>query len=172
MTCRHVLGLIDAGPFADYPRAHLDAAWQHARQCPTCGPALEAATALTAGLPALPDLAPPRDLTAAVLARIAEIAPTETARAAATIPEATLPSVTRDWPAWATALGGISAGLAIVLWTPLGGVAPMDIAWLRLPGVTPNLVAIPWTTSAALILAGGLALYVTGLFADVGRNRR
>jgi hypothetical protein len=48
----------------------------------------------------------------------------------------------------------------------------MDIAWLRLPGVTPNLVAIPWTTSAALFLAGGLALYVTGLFADVGRNRR
>lgn len=172
MTCRHVLGLIDAGPFADYPRAHLDAAWQHARQCPRCGPALEAATALTAGLPALPELAPPRDLTAAVLARIGAITPADTARAAATIPEAAMPSVTRDWPAWATALGGTSAGLAIVLWTPLGGVAPVDIAWLRLPGMTPNLFAIPWAASTALILAGGLALYVTGLFADVGRGQR
>ena len=172
MTCRHVLGLIDAGPFADYPRAHLDAAWQHARQCPTCGPAHEAATALTSDLASLPYPAPPRDLTAAVLARIGEIAPAETARAATTIPEATMPSVTRNWPAWATALGGMSAGLAIVLWTPLGGVAPMDIAWLRLPGVIPNLAAIPWRTSAALILAGGLALYVTGLFAEVRRGQR
>jgi hypothetical protein len=38
MTCAHVLGLIDAAPVADYPRAHLDAAWQHARECATCGP--------------------------------------------------------------------------------------------------------------------------------------
>jgi hypothetical protein len=83
-----------------------------------------------------------------------------------------MPSVTRDWPAWATALGGTSAGLAIVLWTPLGGVAPVDIAWLRLPGMTPNLFAIPWAAATALILAGGLALYVTGLFAEVGKDRR
>jgi hypothetical protein len=168
MTCRHVLGLIDASPFADYPRAHLDAAWQHARHCPTCGPALETATALTAGLAALPHPAPARDLTASVLARIAEIEPARTAHAAATIPEATVPSMTRTWPAWATALGGIGAGVAIVLWTPLSGVAPMDIAWLRPRGMTPNLVATP----AALILAGGLALYVVGLFAPLDRRRR
>ena len=39
MTCAHVLGLIDAGSFAGLSAAHLDAAWQHARQCATCGPA-------------------------------------------------------------------------------------------------------------------------------------
>jgi len=172
MTCRHVLGLIDAGPFADYPRAHLDAAWQHARQCPTCGPALEAATALTAGLSALPHPAPARDLTAAVLARIAQVDSTGIPHTAPTRPEATMPSVTRDWPAWATALGGIGAGFAMVLWTPLGGAAPMDIAWLRLPGMPSDPVAMFSTTPAALVLASGLALYVTGLFAQVRRGRR
>ena len=59
MTCAHVLGLIDSSPFGDYPRAHLDAAWRHARQCATCGPALAAATALTADLTALLQPAPP-----------------------------------------------------------------------------------------------------------------
>lgn len=59
MTCSQVLGLIDAGPFADYPPAHVDAAWQHARHCPTCGPALKTATALTAELGALPEPTPP-----------------------------------------------------------------------------------------------------------------
>lgn len=93
-------------------------------------------------------------------------------RAAATVPEATVPSVTRDWPAWATALGGVGAGLAIVLSTPLGGAAPMDIAWLRLRGMTAGLVAMPSTTPAALALAGGLALYLVGLFAPLDRSRR
>ena len=86
MTCTHVLGLIDAGPFADYPRAHLDAAWEHARQCATCGPALQAAAALTADLPALPQPAPPPDLAAAVLARIARIDRANPVPAAAAMP--------------------------------------------------------------------------------------
>jgi len=42
-------------------------------QCSTCGPALEAAAALTANLAALPQPAPPPDVTAAVLARITQI---------------------------------------------------------------------------------------------------
>ena len=50
MTCAHVLDLIDASPLADYPSARLDAAWQHARHCATCGPALDAATALAGDL--------------------------------------------------------------------------------------------------------------------------
>ena len=48
---------------------------EHARQCATCGPALEAAAALTADLAALPQPAPPPDLAAVVLARIAQIEP-------------------------------------------------------------------------------------------------
>ena len=71
MTCAHVLGLIDAGPFADYPPAHLESAWQHARQCATCGPAMEAATSLTIDLAALPQVAASPELTTTIPARIA-----------------------------------------------------------------------------------------------------
>ena len=73
MTCAHVLGLIDAGDFADYPREHLEEAWRHARQCATCGPALEMASRFTSGLAALPQPAPPRELLAGVLADIERI---------------------------------------------------------------------------------------------------
>jgi len=166
MTCRHVLGLIDAGPFADYPRAHLDAAWQHARQCATCGPALGAAAALTADLSALPQPAPPPDLTAAVLARVAQIAPT-TARAAAA-----RPAVTRDWSAWATAVGGVTAGFAIVWALPPGHWVSINIAPLSVGSMTTGLVTMPPTTTGALVLATGLALYVAGLFAPLSRRRR
>ncbi len=38
MTCAHVLGLIDAAPFANYPAGHLDAAWDHARGAPPAVP--------------------------------------------------------------------------------------------------------------------------------------
>ena len=85
MTCAHVLGLIDAAPFANYPAGHLDAAWDHARACATCGPALNAAAALTAGLARLPQPEPPAHLAAAVLARIARLDPPERSRAATAV---------------------------------------------------------------------------------------
>jgi hypothetical protein len=162
MTCAHVLGLIDAGPFADYPRAHLDAAWQHARQCATCGPALELANALTSGLRALPQAAPPPALTATVLARIARTEQTTSARAAEASPG------TRDWPVWVTTTGGLAAGLAIVLSIP----HTIDITSPRLGGFTAGLVAMPDTTAGVLVLAAGLALYAAGLFAPVSGGRR
>src|SRR5688572_11629221 len=69
----HVLGLIDAGPFADYPSAHLAAAWEHATGCPTCGAARQAADAITAELTALPQPVPPSGLAELVMARITRI---------------------------------------------------------------------------------------------------
>ena len=172
MTCTHVLGLIDAGPFADYPRAHLDAAWEHARQCAACGLALEVATALTADLAALPQPAPPPDLTAVVLARITRIDQAQFAPAAAAMPETGARSSTRDWWTWARALGGLAAGLTIVLSMPPGERAPIDIASSRVGGIAVGLVAMPATTTEALVLAAGLLLYVAGLFAPLGGRRR
>ncbi len=172
MTCAHDLGLIDAGPFADYPRAHLDEAWQHARQCATCGPALEAATALTMDLAGLPEPAPPAELAGTVLARIARIEPAQFAPAAAAMPETRAPSSTRDWSPWATTLGGLAAGLAIVLSMPPGEGAPIDIMSPRVGGMTTRLVAMPLTTTWALVLAASLGLYVAGLFAPLGGKRR
>ncbi len=162
MTCAHVLGLIDAGPFADYPRAHLDAAREHARHCATCGSALEVATALTADLGALAQPIPPHDLTAAVLARIAQVDVVPATDAA--MAETSVRS--RDWSAW-TALGGLAAGIAIVLFTRLGAAVPIDIAVPRVRGMTAGLVGMPTTMTAALLVASGLVLYVSGLFAPL-----
>ena len=158
MTCAHVLGLIDAGPFADFPPAYLDAAWQHARQCATCRPALEAATALTADLGALPQAAPPPDLAAVVMARIARIEPEESAPAAADGSE---------WRGWAAALGGLGAGAAIVLLTHLGERPLMGLR--RLPA---GLDAMPSTITGVLALAVGVVVYAAGLFASLGGRRR
>jgi len=142
MTCAHVLGLIDAGPFADYPRAHLDAAWEHARTCATCGPALAAADRLARDLVGLPQPAPPPDLAAAVIARIARI-------------EAEGPAIhdgAPDWSPWMTALGALAAGVAIALSTTSGGEVAIDARW-------------------APVAAAGLALYAAGLFAPLGEKR-
>jgi hypothetical protein len=190
MTCAHVLGLIDAGPFADYPRAHLDVAWQHARRCATCGPALEAATALTTNLAGLPQPPAPPELTAAVLARIAQIerphfAPAaemaetragfkteggirlqpdlagfETSRRAL--------SGARDWPAWAAAPGGLAAGFVIALSMASGDGALIDISSSGVGGMTAGLFAMLSTTTWMLVLAASLALYAAGLFAPLG----
>jgi hypothetical protein len=187
MTCPHVLDLIDAGPFANYPRAELDAAWEHARSCGTCGPALQVATALKADLAALPQPAPPAHLAAVVLARIAQLDPpslplekrsfgaaghTHSADASV-MRETRAPSSTREWPAWATSLGGIAAGLVIVLSMPPGVVVPIDLASPRVVGLTTGLVPMPSTTTGAVVLAAGLVLYLGGLFAPFrGRTRR
>jgi hypothetical protein len=143
MTCAHVLGLIDAGPFADYPQAHREAAWQHARQCATCGPALDGAKRLDADLAVLPQPAPPPDLAVAVIARIARIEETPAVHAGA-----------REWSTWITALGAVAACLAIALWPPSPGQAWID--------------ELTW----ASVLAAGLALYAAGLFAPLGGNGR
>jgi len=171
MTCAHVLGLIDAGPFADYPRAHLDAAWQHARQCATCGPALKAATELTTDLAALPQPAPSAELAAAILARISQAEQAQPARAATAMPATRLPSIARDWSAWATALGGLAAGLVIVLSMAAGEGARINIASPRVGGMT-GLVGMPPMTTDALVLAAGLLLYAGGLFAPLSRRSR
>ena len=168
MTCAHVLGLVDAGPFADYPRAHLEAAWQHARQCARCGPALEAAAALTMALPALPQPSTPPDLKAVVLARIARI---EHTAADATAPVTAARSGAPSWSAWATVLGGLAAGLAIVGSMPPGGGIPIDFVAPRVGGMTAGLVPMPGTATGALVLAASLLLYAAGLFAPVGERR-
>jgi len=169
MTCSHVLGLIDAGPFTDAPRAHLEAARLHASQCATCGPAFEAARALTDGLAALPQVAPPPDLADAVLARVARIEEGVPSPAASP-PQAAVRSIARDWRTWATAAGGLAAALAIVLWTPFAGASPIDFA-ARNPWATASLVPMPSTTTGTLVLAAGLLIYVAGLFSPV-RDRR
>jgi hypothetical protein len=170
MTCRHVLDLIDAGPFADYPRTHLDAAWEHARHCATCGPAMKAAAALTSDLAALVQPAPPPDLAAIVMARIARIDQADPVHGAA-VADRMAASRTRDWSAWIT-LGGLAASMAIVVLTPLGDVSTTDFALPMVRGISGAVVAMPLTTTGMLALASGLVLYAAALLAPLGDSRR
>ena len=165
MTCAHVLGLIDAGPFADYPQEHLDAARAHARECPTCGPALALTTSLTAELGALPDPDGPADLASIVMARIAQLPEPGSARAAVT-QDAVATARRRDWAQSVTALGGLVAGLALVLTMPSGADVLGDFVTPRL-SAAGALSTVPSSGPAALAIGAGLLLYAVGLFAPV-----
>ena len=158
MTCAHVLGLIDAGPFAEYPQEHLDAARAHARECPTCGPALEAATVMTAELRALPGPDAPADLANIVMAQIAQL-PEPEAAAVAVAPR-------RDWAQVVTVIGGLVAGLALILTMPTGANVLGDFMTPRFTAADA-LATLPSSAPAALAIGLGLLLYIVGLFAPV-----
>ena len=158
MTCAHVLGLIDAGPFADYPQEHLDAARAHAQACPTCGPALEAATVMTAELRALPGPDAPGDLASIVMAQIAQRPEPGSAVAAAV--------QSRDWAPALTVLGGLVAGLALILTMPTGAEALGDFVTPRF-GAAGALATMPSSAPAVMAIGAGLLLYVAGLFGPV-----
>ena len=166
MNCSHVLGLIDAGPFADYPRAHREAARRHALQCATCGPALRASETMTAGLAALPQPAPPRDLAAGVLARIARLDPPATATVST--PIAARRASSRPFPALAV----LGAGTAVAIGFMVPGASSIDVQSLGFARTGTGLVVMPATIAGALGLAGGLALYALGLFMPLALERR
>lgn len=160
MNCPHVLGLIDAGPLADYPQTHLDAARTHARVCATCGPALEAAATLSNALASLPLTAPPPDFTARVMGRIAA------AERSAVVPalehESRVSSVTTALSPWANA-AGLAASVGAVVWSMAAGGGE---------GIDATGMAISITPAAMPLLAAGLIVYVTSLFSAsaIGSN--
>jgi hypothetical protein len=163
MTCTHVIGLIDAGPFVDYPSEHREAAWRHARQCATCGPALDAVDAVTSSLRVLPDPILSRDLTADVLARVAAV---EQARGAMPAPAmVTAPATSRAvWVSGsATALAAAAAAALIASGdAPLFRMAPFSGGGLHMPS----------TGSGMAQLVTALALYAYGLLAPLRSSRR
>ena len=164
MTCAHVLGLIDVGPFADYPAEHLDAAWTHARGCATCGPALTAAAALATDLASLPQPDPPAHLAASVMARIARLEPPHTAAAPASV-QSDAPVLLR-WQDRAAALAGVAAGGVVVLSIAVSPGTAVDLTSPRIGGLTGLLTANATSTGGTAV-AVGLVLYLVGLFAPL-----
>ena len=166
MNCSHVLGLIDAGPFVEYPREHREAARRHALRCATCGPALRTSETITSRLAALPQPAPPRDLAPGVLARIARVdAP---ATAAVSPPIAARGASFRPF----TAVAVLGAGTALVSGFLVPGASSIDVQSLGFARSSTGLVVMPATFAGALGLAGGLALYALGLFMPLASERR
>jgi hypothetical protein len=171
MNCGHVLGLIDAGALADYPPAHLAAAWRHARECPTCGPVLEMSRVMTRDLAGLlhpdPDrdryTAPPAHFAVAVAARIAQLdtpprALRDAGRARRTSP------VADWWPAVSTVAGGVIAGVALLASLPPGEWTIQRFAALWTGWMGADSFLPPATSGGMLALTGGVLLFVIGLF--------
>lgn len=170
MTCAHVLGLLDAGSLAEYPPTHMEAARQHARQCASCGPALRAAEALTAGLAALPKMGPSPAFAATVLARIAQTEPLERPARAAALPATRPGSLLRECFASVAAPACLVAGLALILSMVSGDEVRTSITSTKVGGM--GLLAMPSTFSDAVVLGTGLLLYAAGLLAPLsGRDR-
>jgi hypothetical protein len=168
MTCAHVLGLIDAGPLAGYPPAHLAAARRHAETCPECGPAMATAAEVAQGLVDWPEVAPPTDFAAVVMARVARVDDARTMAAGETPARARARAA--DWAASATALGGVTACAALAWSAATGGASLVRVAGPALSGVAAGAMW-PGSLPEGLLLAASLGLYVVGLFAPVaGRS--
>lgn len=162
MTCRHVLDLIDAGPWADYPPAHLEAAWRHARDCVTCGPALEASTLIARRLEGLSSTEPPAHFAASIAARIARLdTPHVVTLAAGRVRPAS--AAVRWWRAVA-AVAGVVAASALVAWLPpdIWTTRGFGALWAGSIGVAPFIQ--PASSGGLLALAAGIVLLVAGLF--------
>ena len=168
MTCRHVIDVIDAGPFVDHPGGHMEAARAHAGRCEACGRALQLSEALTAGLEAMPLPGPSRDLTQSVLARIATIDQRVPRAEVAQIQ--TAQSAEPKHRPWLPTLGAIAAAAAIVIVTVTessseGSVAPSL-------GLRMGMLGTSGTLSHVLASALGVTLYVFGLCAAGARHGR
>ena len=74
----------------------------------------------------------------------------------------------RDWTPAVTALGGLVAGLAMILTMPSGVEGLGGFVTPRLSG--DALATMPATVPAALAIGSGLTLYIVGLFGPVRRE--
>lgn len=153
MNCPHVLGLIDAGPLADYPQSHLEAAYAHARQCATCGPALEAAVSLSGALRSLPRPVPASEFTSRVMARIDALEQKDVVPAVQ--PETIVETMAATLSPWANA-AGLAASIVAVLWSMASSSGEESLGAM---GMTISV-----TPAAMPLLAAGLIVYVAGLF--------
>lgn len=165
MTCRHVLGLIDAGPVVDYPTAHLEAAWRHADGCATCGPALRLARAVTGQLRGLALPSAPSSVATTVMARIARLE-MPAVREDAPLPSSHSRPVRVGWNGWVSA-ACLTAGVLAVGATS-GARTVGQLTWLFQPGF-PDLIAASSVTAVALTL--GLVSYLVGLMMPLWQRR-
>ena len=122
---------------------------------------------VTTAMRALPCPAPPSDLTAPVMARIARF--DEHAAAVRNTADGQVQSSEKasDWQAW-IALGGMAAGVAIA--TP-AYLASADVTSFARGGLT-GLAAAPDTLIAAVSLAAAFGICLVSLFLPLRNDRR
>lgn len=154
MTCTHVSTLFDAGRLSGVTQEDIERAIAHAATCPTCGPALAQARAVTGALRDLALPVPPARLASAVMARLAGIE-----RHAGAAHRATHRPTTASSPDWVGVTSSLGMGLGLALVVMFSQAGDGLRLWTGIDGA-----ALPTPASTAVMLLG-LALYLTGLFA-------
>ncbi|MBZ5499730.1 MAG: hypothetical protein LAP85_25300 [Acidobacteriia bacterium] len=160
MTCKQVRALMNALPLAEYPRAQLEAAERHARNCRKCTPVVTSSKALDLQLSRLPEPPLPAGLEAAILERIAlqgrAVAPLSGADSVSAV-------IKQERFSLAAALTGLAASLGVLAYWLVDGRAQIDLTSSRIGGATMDIIHMPGAFPAFLVLAVGLLIYVTGL---------
>ena len=163
MTCAHVLGLIDAGPFVLSRAMELEAAWRHAEGCPSCRHARAIIGTLEAGLSAWPSTELPRDLAPGVMAGIEAL---DRRRAEARALE---DAREHQWSPVAIATGALAAGVAVS--SIADGQSSSLAVTERLGHIATNALASPANVGGLLAMFASLLLYAAGLFAPLRSDR-
>ncbi len=114
----------------------------------------------------LPEPAPPAGLAAAILARTARL-DTERAAVSRDAPAVAAAKARSDRPAWAAAIAGVTIGLGAQMYGLLAGESTLDLVSSRIGDGTAGLLEMPHADPVVFLLAAGLLLYLTGLFAPL-----
>ena len=82
-------------------------------------------------------------------------------------PAVTAAKARSDRPAWAAAIAGVTIGLGAQMYGLLAGESTLDLVSSRIGDGTAGLLEIPHADPVVFLLAAGLLLYLTGLFAPL-----
>lgn len=154
MNCEHVHALVRELPRAEWAAKQLARVEQHAANCAECRALLAAEAQWEAELMALPEPHPPSSITAVVLARTAAMG----------AQHAKAPTHELQFVGDAAKSIGIAIGLGAHLFRLLergtmpGAPEPSIGRWIE------SFVAMPVLDPITLVLAGGLLIYLFGLF--------
>jgi hypothetical protein len=160
MTCQEIYERIATEPLNEWPAADRDAIQLHASQCPRCGPALASAENMALALGQLHQPEPGPDLSAMIMARLAQLsAPDSRAIAARPVRRSRAP----EGMSWACTLAGVAIvtaertnAMISGAWTWISAVSPLGGAEFNLLLTSRNSVF--W-------LLSGLLLFLMGLLA-------
>ena len=114
----------------------------------------------------LPEPTPPPDLAAVIMARTARLADENPALSGDSA-RAAVAETGRRRSTWAWTVTSLALGLGSLAYALVTTGAPLDVTSSRIGGPTDTLTTMAEMGPAALVLAAGLLLYLTGLFAPL-----
>ena len=157
MTCQEINERIWTDALRECSPAVRHAIDSHASQCPRCGSALRIVEDMTLALNRLEEPEPERELSAAIMARVARLPARESSRAAAEGSRAISSGVT----SWVWVLAGVAIVAAERTTAMTVSAWPWSLTTPRLEGA--GFGPLTGSVGSALWLAAGLLMFLMGL---------